>query len=119
MSARSNMTMRATVTRNYNTGTDTGGHPVAPTFIEVGVIPCRAWSKMKRAVDNVGKSVVIEDMRASVTADADVQEKDRLVIKDRLGLTVFGGPVAVETRQRAGGSGSAASHYELMLTRHF
>ena len=118
MSARSTMTMRATVTRNLNTATDSGGHPVAPTFVEVDVVPCRAWSKMRRDVDDSGKSAVVEDMRARVPAGADVEEEDQLVIHDRLGNLLFGGPVAVETKSRRAGPSSVTSHYELMLTRH-
>ncbi len=118
MSARSTMTMRATVSRDFSTDTDSGGHPIAPTFVEVGVIPCRAWSKMRRDVDDSGKSAVVEDMRARVPADADVEEEDQLTIHDRLGNLLFGGPVAVETKARGAGPSSVTSHYELMLTRH-
>ena len=118
MSARSNMTMRATVSRDtISTSTSWGGEE-KPDFVPVGVVPCRAWSKMRRDVTDDGKSAVVEDMRAAVPVDANVEEKDQLVIRDRLGVILFGGPVAVEARARRGGPGSATSHYELMLTRH-
>ena len=118
MSARSTMTMRATVTRDViSTSTSWGGEE-APDFVEVGVIPCRAWSKMRRDVDDSGKSAVVEDMRARVPASADVEEKDQLVIHDRMGNLLFGGPVAVETKTRRGGPSSVTSHQELMLIRH-
>lgn len=122
MSARSNMTMRATVTRDVLVTSDTWGGEDAPAFVEVGVVPCRAWSKRTRGsdgrVDNQGEPGIIEDMRAMVPAGADVEENDRLVIHDRMGRVVFGGPVAVEIKARVGGPHSVTSYDELMLTRH-
>ena len=118
MSARSTMTMRATVERDSTPGETDWGTPEAIVLVEVGVVPCRAYSKQKRDQDDSGKSVVVEDMRATVPAGADVKKEDRLTIRDRSGLLQFGGPVLVEAAQRKGGSGSRASHVELMLRRH-
>lgn len=118
MSARATMTMRATVNRDLSTAENPWGRPGPPSFVEVGVIPCRAYSKMRRDVDDSDKSAVIEDMRAIVPANADVAEEDELVIHDRLGVLQFGGPVLVDTRDRRGGSGSRPGHYELGLRRH-
>lgn len=113
------MTMRATVSRNTVSDPDDWNQPDVPSFDETGeVVACRAWSKMRRSISDNGKVAVIEDMRAMVPLDADVEEEDRLVIKDRRGNTLFGGPVAVETKTPAGGSGSSPDHYELALTRH-
>ncbi len=118
MSARSTMTMRATVSRDDATAKDSHGQPVPPNFVDVGIVPCRAWSKQRRDVDDSGKSGVIEDLRAVVPGSADIEEEDQLVIRDRRGVTLFGGPVLVEARMQQSGSGSAANHYELMLKRH-
>lgn len=112
------MTMRATVSRDNSTLKDPHGQPVAPTFVEVGIIPCRAWSKQRRDVDDSGKSGVIEDMRALVPGSANVQEEDQLVIRDRRGVLIFDGPVLVEARMQMSGSRSGPDHFELMLKRH-
>lgn len=122
MSARSSMTMRATVSRKADGATNDWGTPGAPTFTEQTgsghPVPCRAWSKQRRDVTDEGKQIVIEDMRATTPVNADIQEGDQLVIKDRKGTVLFAGPVAVESIARSGGPGTAASHLLLMLTRH-
>lgn len=118
MSARSTMTMRATVSRDSTPGKTDWGRPEVIKLVEIGVVPCRAWSKVKREADDSGKSIVIEDMRAAVPVNADIQKNDRLVIRDRRGLMQFSGPVLVEAKVRRGGAGSRPSHFELMLKRH-
>ncbi len=118
MSARGKMTMRATVSRNTNTAKNARRRPAAPTFGEIGITPCWAWSVQRRDVDDSRKDAVIENMRAMVPARADVMEGDQLVITDRLGELQFEGPVLVLARARKGGSGSRASFAELMLRRH-
>ena len=113
MSARSSMTMRATVSRKASVVR--GTRASAPRFEEIGIlVPCRVWSKSRRDVGGA----VVEDMRGIIPASADVKEEDQLVVYDRLGVLQFEGPVLVETRTRKGGSGSRANHFELMLTRH-
>jgi hypothetical protein len=114
------MTMRATVSRDPTAESSDWGGPEKAAFVEVvgGLVPCRTWSTTKRMVDDSGKSAVVEDLRAAVPVGADIQEQDRLVIRDRLGVMQFDGPVLVEARVRKGSSGSRASHFELMLTRH-
>lgn len=118
MSVRATMTMRATVERDSSPGATDWGTPAKLTLVEIGVVPCRAWSTSRRVATDSGKVAVVEDMRATVPAGANVLEDDRLVIRDRSGLLQFDGPVIVEARARKGGSGSRASHYELMLRRH-
>lgn len=118
MSARGKMTMRATVSRNTNTAENPRGRPAAPTFGEIGIIPCWAWSVQRRDADDSSKDAVIEDMRAMVPAAADVKKGDQLVIRDRSGLLQFEGPVLVLANARKGGSGSRAAFAELMLRRH-
>lgn len=115
------MTMRATVTRNLTSeeNTDPDGQPTAGEgFDELGVIPCWAWSKMRRDKDDAGKNAVIEDMRANVPVGSDVKNGDQLEIVDRLGELQFDGPVFVQAAARKSGSGSRANHVELMLRRH-
>ena len=117
MSARASMTMRAEVTRDTS-GKNDWGTKAAQTLVDLGLVPCRAWSTGRRFVTDSGRSGVIEDMRAMVPLSANVEESDRLVIKDRLGVLQFDGPVFVESKIRVSGSGSRANHFELMLTRH-
>ena len=118
MSARGKMTMRATVSRNTNTEENLRGRPAAPTFGEIGIIPCWAWSVQRRDIDDSSKDAVLEDMRAMVPTAADVKKGDQLVITDRSGQEQFEGPVLVLARARKGGSGSRAAFAELMLRRH-
>jgi hypothetical protein len=118
MSARGKMTMRATVARNTNTAKNVRGRPAAPTFGEIGIIPCWAWSVQRRDADDSSKDAVIEDMRALVPAAADVVKGDQLVITDRSGLLQFEGPVLVLAGVPRRGSGSRAVHATIMLRRH-
>lgn len=112
------MTQRATVSRNGSAELDDWNRPGAPVFVEVGVIPCRAWSEKRIDKDDSGKSAVVEDLRCMVPIDADVQEEDQLEIRDRSGLEIFGFPVLVETKPQASSYGSRPDHYELGLRRH-
>lgn len=116
--ARASMTMQATVTRNVNPAKQEWGRDAAPNFVEVGIIPCRVWSKVRRDVDTDRKSAVVEDLRAMVPVDADVMEDDQLEVRDRLGNLLFGGPLLVEAAPHAGSSGSGHNHNVLMLRRH-
>lgn len=104
--------MRAAVSRSPAQANDDWGRPGKPVFASAGSVPCFAWSKMRKEIRDEGKEVVIEDLRALVPIGADVTERDRLTIVDRLGATLFGGPVAVVADTRKIG------HRELMLTRH-
>lgn len=117
--SRGAMTMRAVVSRSPTQTDDDWGRPGPPVHAATGdSIPCRAWSKRRVEVRDDGKEIVVEDLRAIVPKAADIQEGDRLVIQDRLGAVLFGGPVAVRSSARKGQSASVASHRELMLTRH-
>ncbi len=118
MSARGKMTMRAIVSRNTNPAKNRRGRPAAPTFGEIGIIPCWAWVVQRRDEDDSSKDAVIEDMRAMVTAAADVKKGDQLVITDRLGVVLFEGPALVLSRIPKGGSGSRPAQAQLMLRRH-
>lgn len=116
--SRGSMTMRASIQRKADPGTDDWGQDEKATRSPFPAVPCRAWSKSRVEAIDTGKRAVVEDMRAIVPFDADVQRDDRLTIIDRLGATIFGGPVAVLTATRRGATSSNPGHLELMLERH-
>ncbi len=100
--ARTIMTMRATVQRNSTATTDPYGHLEAPDFSTLGnPVPCFAWSKMRREVNDDKKFALIEDIRCAMPLDTDVTENDRISqITDRLGAVLFLGPLRIDTIQR-------------------
>lgn len=110
--------MRAVVERSAAQPKTPWGQPGPPQFASLGTVPCRAWSKTRREVRNDGIEAIVEDMRAVVPAQADVQSGDRLIVENRRGEVLFDGPVAVQTVTRRGASASSAGHLELMLARH-
>ena len=56
------------------------------------------------------KTIVFDDLRAMVPLTQDVTEADQVLkIEDRLGVTVFPGPMRIESVQRM------PTHQELML----
>ncbi len=114
------MTMRATIERSPDQGTNDRGRPSPPIYAELsGQVPCRVWVKdRKKDVNNVGKIAVVEDMRGIFPPSADVRRHDRLTITNRLGAVQFGGPIAVLTDSRRGAAGSSPGHVEFMLERH-
>jgi len=68
------MTHRATIERDTSAGTDGWGRPIPPVFTtQTNAIACRAWSKSRKHVDDSGKEVLIEDIRALFPKDADIQ----------------------------------------------
>lgn len=112
------MTMRAQIERSAQQPATPWGQPGPPMFQPLAVVPCRAWSKSRREVRNDGLEAIVEDMRAVMPAQADVQSGDRLTVQNRRGEVLFDGPVAVQTVARRGASASSNGHLELMLTRH-
>lgn len=121
--SRGSMTMRASIQRDPDLGTDDQktddwGQDKKPQRSPFPAIPCRAWSKSRVEHVDVGKRAVVEDLRAIVPFDADVKRDDRLTIIDRLGALIFDGPVAVLTKTRRGATSSSPGHVELMLERH-
>ena len=121
MSARSTMTMRATIERATTTaGKNPWGQPKRAVLATVvGTVPCRAWSKDKRDVDDAGKDAVIEGVAVMVPSTTTIKKHDRLTIRDRAGAVQFDGPVYVLTKRRIGGSGSGPSHRQLFCRRNF
>lgn len=109
MTVRNRMTMRAVVERPAETP-DTWEGP--PDWIEVATVPCRTWTRQRRVPTGDGTHAVIEDLRAAVPIGASVEVGDQLTVKDRLGDTLFSGPLAVESIGRHG------NHLSLMLRRH-
>lgn len=120
MSARSTMSMRATIERNNATGTNPWGQPTREVLVEqVATVPCRAWSKTKRDVDDADKDAVISGIAVLVPAGTSILKHDRLTIRDRRDVVQFDGPVYVLTKQRRGSSGSHTDHRELFCSRNF
>lgn len=120
MSARSNMTMRARVERPGKRSDTSWGTTPKPTFEEQGEIACRVWSRTRRMPDvtDSSKTAIVEDLRAHVPRDADVEEGDQLVdVRNRLGVVLYDGPLAVQFKTRGGGPASAVGYYVLMLAR--
>lgn len=94
------MTMRAVVRRNTAMGKDAHGHDVAPSFTAHETIPCRAWSSSISSIADGDKAVTVEIVRAIFPVDADIQEGDQIVnVNNRLGATVYPGPLDVQTLQ--------------------
>ena len=115
------MTMRARIERPPERAGDDWGSPEPPATggPVTGTVPCLAWTPTeRREIRDVGKEAVLEDLRAIVPHDADVLAGDRLTIEDRLGVVLYGGPMAVRTATRRGGGGSSPGHLEMSLTRH-
>lgn len=97
MSARSQMKMRAFLTRDTETDRDKHGHPVKPNFQAYLTSPCWAWStRMEEAIDS-GKTAVIERVKMTVPRGTDVTSDDRVSdIKDRLSVVQFSGPFVID-----------------------
>lgn len=90
MSARSRMTMRATIERN-GAGANALGSPGPPDWATHATVACYAWLGTGR--DNFGAPIpfVNRGARAIVPAGTDVTEADRIAtIKDRRGTEIFG-----------------------------
>lgn len=109
------MTHRAVIQRNTEAGTDGWNRPSPPTFTtQPDPIACRAWSKTRRHVNDDGKEVLIEDIRALFPKAADIQTGDRVTINDRLGNLIFDS-LAVLTVSRHGAN---VRHREIVFERH-
>lgn len=118
--SRDALTMRAIVSRSAAQPGDPWGRPGPPLFVVVAgaAIPCRVWSKQRRELRDEGKEVVVDDLRALVSASADVREGDRLTVTNRMGAVLYGGPLAVRTRSIRVGPASRTRHAQLVLERH-
>jgi hypothetical protein len=97
--ARMHMTHRALITRMDETPTDGYGgpsHDATPTTIAAAQ-PCYAWSpRDSREILDDDATAVVGAVRIAMPADATITEGDHITsIVDRLGRTVFSGPLAV------------------------
>ena len=110
--ARLQMTMRAFVERNGTVTSDVYGHPDTPSFSTHATIACRAWSPSRREINDTKKIALVEEIRCAMPLDADVTEDDRISsIQDRLGVTIWGGPLRIDTIQKK------HTHLEMDLRR--
>lgn len=115
------MTMRATVTRNAAAGANAWGNEEKPDYTGSPVavsVPCFVWSKLRRMLDDSGKQGMMEELRAIVPADANLQESDQLSIANRRGVTLFGGPLYVEAIAAKHGPSPDKAHLSVSLRRH-
>lgn len=106
------MTMRLDVEQNTAAGTDAFGHPVIPVWAAKATESGIVWTKARREILDGDKTALVEDIRALVPLGANVVETDRIAnVKDRLGVVLFAGPLAIDTIQRR------REHLELALRR--
>ena len=99
MTARSRMTMRCTVQRDFNTIVDPYGGPAGPQFgAHIASLPCYAWATREREVVDGEKNAVIADWRAIVPKGSDVNEDDKLTsVQDRLGVSIASADFRIES----------------------
>jgi hypothetical protein len=92
------LTMRASVERNLQTGTDPHNNPLPPDFQPLhAALPCFAWSPRSRELQDATKVARIEDLRALFAKDADLQAGDEITeIRNRAGAVVIEGRLKVE-----------------------
>lgn len=102
MGARSAMTMRALIEEDTAGGPDPYGHPLASSWsTKLTDVACRVYSKTRREVIDGDKTALVEDIRAIFPLTTNVIELNRLLnVKDRLGATLFAGPLSIDTLTR-------------------
>lgn len=106
------MTHRATIERDTSSGSDAFGAPVAPEWTSQGEAACYVWSRTRRPVVDGEKVVTVQDLRAAFPRATDIAEGDRLQsVQDRIGTTLFPGPLTVRTVEHK------PSHQEVALER--
>lgn len=96
--ARQQMTMRARVLRNENTGRNAYGEPVIgdTTNVILDALPCFAWASTDARENLDAAAAAYGDVKLSIPAGSDVQESDVIEnIVDRLGHVIFDGPLHV------------------------
>ena len=111
MAARRQMTMRATVYRDTQDGTDDYGNPQPPDWTEhLTDVPCWVWSTNTRVGVAEERTVLVEDHRAIVPRGTDIQEGDRITaVTDRRDATIDDRTMSVDGIQWR------KSHIELQL----
>lgn len=146
MTARGSMKQRAVITRQSDEERlDDFGQFAVGEQVERVTVPCRAWNRSKKHVNDQSKAVVVEDYRAIVPGSHRTESGGWVVgwvqgwvgdsgsekvttdvkigdivdkITDRLGKIVFSGPLVIEAIIPRFEDQSSLSHLELMLTRH-
>lgn len=111
VSSRVGMRHRCTIERKTSPGPDGWGGPKAGEWAEhLTGLPCNAWSEAAREPVDDDRTAAFEDRRLSVPLGTDVTEEDRvLVVTDRRGRTVMGGPMGIE------GILTTGDHLELIV----
>ena len=111
MTARSRMTMRCTVHRDFNTIVDRYGGPAGPQFgAHLASLACYAWATREREIVDGEKVAVVADWRMIVPKGTDITEDDKLVsIQDRLGVSISASDFRIKSVIRRAG------HLELVL----
>lgn len=112
MTARNQMTYRATVQRDAAAGTDDWGQAVQPDYQPHGTFDCRVWSRQRRELVGDDRTAVVEDLRAMFPLGSDLQNRDRITaLADRRGDTVLPGAFLIGPLQLKG------DHIEAALER--
>jgi len=99
MTARSRMTMRATVQRNVPAGTDGFGGPGAAVWgAHIASLACWAYTGREREIIDGDKTVVLADHKMMVPLGTDITEDDRVTaIKDRLAVDIIGNTMRIHS----------------------
>ena len=113
MPSRQSMRFRADIEQNTEAGKDPYGHLKPPVYVSKATdVPCLVYTKMREEIIDGDKQALVEEIRALFSLTSNVVEADRIAsIKDRLGVTLFAGPMIIETIQRR------RDHFEMMLKR--
>lgn len=98
---RERMTLRATVQRNTETGTDGHGQPLPPVWAAHLTAACWVYNDGKRLVTDGNKIASVEALKIALPLDIDVTDADRLTeIKDRRGYILFPGNFEIKNITR-------------------
>ena len=101
MTARSMMRMRALVEYNATTGWDSFNQPQAPTWTTSGTVAVYVWPKIASEVVNASpgyKNVIVQSWGCLWPRSSGISDEQRFgSIQDRLGRTIYGGPLEIET----------------------
>tara|TARA_R100000789_G_scaffold1291_3_gene4266 strand:- start:83 stop:427 length:345 start_codon:yes stop_codon:yes gene_type:complete len=101
MSMRGAMVYRATVERDTETGTDSYGNPLPPSWGSHITLPCRVYNDGKTMIVDGGKTATVEVLRMSFPLDKDVTEDDRITaITDRKGTSLYSGNFEIKEKTR-------------------
>jgi|GEM_PF-2851680 len=99
MSARSVMTMRATVQRNQASGEDEYHQPVQPDWQDyLTDLPCYFWTETKTVRTSQGDLVTVAESKMIVPKTTDITEEDRVTqVTDRQGNILLNQTVGIDS----------------------